>query len=68
MEKKMEKVYLDLESFNGITFKTKAIGDQKNQCVLELDEERALDILIELSLKFPTQAMRWGKRAIKEKN
>tara|TARA_R100000773_G_C4219898_1_gene118527 strand:- start:1995 stop:2198 length:204 start_codon:yes stop_codon:yes gene_type:complete len=64
----MEKVNLNLESFNGITFKTKAIGDQKTQCVLELDEERALDILIELSLKFPTQAMRWGKRVIKEKN
>ena len=63
----MEKVNLNLDSFNGITFKTKAIGDQKNQCVLELDEEIAHDILIELSLKFPGQAMYWGERAIREK-
>ena len=57
-----------LDSFNGISFKTENNGDQTSQCVLELDEERAMDILIELSIKFPAQAMRWGKRAIKEKN
>lgn len=60
----MEKFRLNLDSFNGITFKTEANGDQTNQCFLEIDQSQATEMLIELVRHDPHLAITFAKRSI----
>ena len=59
----MEKVNLNLDSFDGITFKTKAIGDQKNQMCFRIRSRTSIGYFNRAFIKISCTSYEMGEKS-----